>query len=301
MLKILRKNIVIVFLFAALLTVSSNPLCATWNVSQCAEVATAALRGVGSSIEYRLKNDDTTRAHVKRMLISLLRITHDVLLIKNHPADYHSRYFGSNWLVNAYCDGCLMVDSIDAISNLFALLDSILEEDSGPFQLPGQFMDTLAKRDKPTLEYIKKYVLPACESFAALYLAISNDRSAENQKKRFIARTMLSLSRSFHDLLSQKGSSRVTTTLFIVMQMMYAGYQLSDEDSDFSTWLARRPVDESRLPNPEPEPARIARDEMHDRQAPEHVVAPQVPLTAEQREADRVARLAALRQRGIIA
>lgn len=233
---------------------SDQQLHAEWDAYNYTEIATALLRGVGSNVEYRIKNQNTPSAHFKRTLISGLRIAHDILLIKNHPTDYHCRYFGDNWLINAYCDGSLMVDSLDGIVNLFALAESIINQDD-TFGSAQEFFSQLPikNRTKPSIEFIQKYMLPMCESSAALYLAVSDDRIVQNQKKRFIARTMLSLSRSLHNLLEQQTrEAKFTTSLFIVVQIVYAGYQILNDDSDFNTWLAMKK-------NAEPKPIKPAK------------------------------------------
>jgi hypothetical protein len=154
------------------------------------------------------------------------------------------------------------------------------------------------KKDKPTLEFMQKYMLPALESCAALYLAASDDGSTHNQKKRFVARTILSLSRTCQDLLGhEKRTAKFTTGVFILVQIIYAGYQLLDDGSDFGTWLVRKRANEQRLPHPIPRPYMVW-DDVPVQPEPGRV-SRQEPLNDEQKAAARAERLAALRQRGI--
>src|SRR5207249_8712225 len=83
MFKSLRKNSVIPLAFLVGIFGNSLPLHAAWqgNLPQIAEVATALIRGACSKLECDLKQDDSKSAHLKRLLISILRITHGVVAI----------------------------------------------------------------------------------------------------------------------------------------------------------------------------------------------------------------------------
>lgn len=287
MTKILSKNSILTLALLAGILLSNQPLHAQWTAHNYAEIATAGLRGVCSRVEHDLQKNNTTSAHVKRTLISALRVAHSLLIIKNHPNDYYNNYFNNQYFASAYLDGCLPSDAIEGIGNLFALIERII--DGGGKDLSGQSFES------GPLKFMQRIMLPAIESSAALFLAISNDSNPNNQPKRFIARKILTLSSLCHDFLGQeKGSSKYTMGVMILVHLVHAGYQLKHDDSSFNTWLNKQ-IAANPLAKPQqeqkPEDAEPQQRERQQAQPPRQ------PMTEEQRALQRQQILEALERR----
>lgn len=231
MVRNVKQNIIIGLALFAVISMSNQRLHAEWTASNYAELATSGLRGICTSIEHGLQKNNTTSGHLQRTLISALRVVHGVLVVHNHPLDYHANLIGTQSSANAYLDGSLPSDAINGIANLMALADSVMQCDP-------KDLSTLDASVSQSLDFMQQILLPVIESAAALFIAISDDISPQNQSKRFIAQKILTLSNLCHDFLNQdKGTSKYATGVVILVHLVHAGYQLTNHDSGFNSWL----------------------------------------------------------------
>lgn len=219
-----------------------------------AEGATALMRGIGSSVEYSLKDDTSKSAHFKRTLISGVRVAHDVLAIINHQQDYKSYYL----------EGLGAVDSLQMGYRIIQLMTTLRKKDikkqipQEEFFLSSQTVQEIALPTQQ-LEFVRKYVLPVLESSAALYLAGAPKTTPENEKMLFAAQAVLALARTCQLGLDQESKTgKIAAGTVALALIAHAVYQLQADKSGLNTWLKpklEKPNDKPRTndePNDEP-------------------------------------------------
>ena len=236
MLKNLKKSNIFTLMLVAGISLGNKPLHAEWNAYNYAEVATALMRGVGSSVEHNLtvKKDESKSAHFKKMLISGLRVTHGLLAIANHKNDYPS----------CYLEGFVAVDAVQGLYHTTKLCKSLITgHDKKDSKVPDAAEElAIYSEDKSILltSPFEAYIMPTLEALAALYLATSDD-SLENTKLRFAIETILSVLRinqiasNMHDAPARKSLALASLAL-----AAYSMYELRDGDSKLKTWIDGR-------------------------------------------------------------
>lgn len=231
MFKVLRKKTTIALALVAGMSVTNQPLHAEWTATQYAEAATGVLRGIGSKFEHDVKNNTSKRAHLTRLLVSALRVTHGALAITNHSGDYQSYYlhslialdgaqglaYGARWL-NEQEEEILLEESIEPVS-------------------------------VERLEFVRKYALPALESFAAVLVACTGNGDVASQKALFTGQALLALARTCQTSLDQEqGWVKNTIGTLVLVNAVYATYQLLHEESGLNAWIAdKQKVEDARI------------------------------------------------------
>lgn len=259
----LRKNSVIALALLAGISLSHQPLHAEWTAINYAEVATAALRGVLSSFEYKLKKDDSTSAHFKRLLISALRVTHGVLSITNHSGDYPSYYL----------HGLTAFDGAQGLVRGAHLVQALIHDDgelknSSEENLPT---DNSVQPEPTTPEHegemlkaqhlLGRYLNPALESLMAIALAFIGGGDSRNQiglrvtqQPYLLAQSLLFHCRTLQiavttindpvndDVANPENKIRLKRMIagLLLANLVHTSYQLLSDGSDFNAWIRNK-------------------------------------------------------------
>lgn len=230
------------------------------------EQATAVLRGMGSAVEYAVKDDASQSAHVKRVLVSLMRVVHGGLVLHNHDLDF-----------NDYHMAWLAVDSVQLLARLGTFLASrigeigpdefeeFFSEDEPEYELEpeeveiitensnDQFDDQiedeeeddeesrLAKITKLIIEInkLRVVIFPATEALAGLAIATYTDNSTSSKQIRFAAQTIISLLRLSQYTLDSTEDSLARKALIagLVIHVGHVLYQILYNKSELNRWL----------------------------------------------------------------
>lgn len=244
-----RKNSIIAFALIASISAINQPLHAKWtgNGPQLTELTLAALRGMYSNVEYRLQKDDSKSAHLKRLVISALRVTHDCLALGNHYREYQSDYLlgllaldGAQMLAHgarifkSSAQSNAMTTNANTIDDEFFLGEPEQEEVLEEIATPADNEPVTPDR----LEFVRKYALPALESLGAVLVACTGHDDASSEKALFIGQALLTLSRICQMHLNQdEGDLKNALGGLAVVNAVYSIYQLLFPDSDLNIWI----------------------------------------------------------------
>lgn len=211
----------------------AGELQATWNKLNCIEALAAFARGTCSKIECGLvhKNgEENIQSH--KLLISLVRATHDVLVIINHYRDYKS-YALYGWM------------AIDFAESMFLVLNSL---GLGHQTYSSNSNEQILGVDEGWIPLLRGQILPEIERFSSLYIAYANDHRLEDQQLLFVAQAVLSLARTCQVYLDQQKPTKKNILGFVILvQALYAAYQFLYINSRFNTWLHEQHAERWRL------------------------------------------------------